>query len=95
MSAYVYSVRVTLRPDNPRFPRYVVMRGNRIVGYSFSCPSLAQCADIERFAREGRYADAPVKAFNYRMPKRRRTGRPTNASRAKADSELLKIPADD
>jgi hypothetical protein len=88
-----YAVTVRERPPCP--PQYIVMRAGKVVGYSASMPNAEQCADIERFAREGRYAEAPVKAFNYRLSPRGRTGRPTNAARAKADTELLKIPTDD
>ena len=84
-----YTVRLTIRLDNAFFPRYVVMRAHRVVGYSFSRPNLDQCADIEQFAKTGRYADAPIQSYNYRM--RGPKGRPTNAARAKAAAELLTI----
>ena len=88
-----YTVRAAVRIDNPLFSRYVVMRGGKVVGCSFSRPNAAQCEDIERFAQTGRYADAPIQTYNYRLRgvARGRTGRPTNAARAKAAAELLTI----
>jgi len=87
-----YTVSVRDRPPAPI--QYVISRGGKVVGCSASNPSADQCADIERFAREGRYSDAPVKAFNYRMAPRRRSGRPTNAAKAQNSIDLLKIPDD-
>ena len=84
-----YTVRLAIRLDNPFFPRYIVMRDRRVVGYSFSRPNLAQCSDIEQFSKTGRYANAPIQSYNYRM--RGPTGRPTNVAREKAASELLTI----
>lgn len=87
-----YAVTVRERPPCP--PQYIVMRDGKVVGYSASMPNAEQCADIERFAQTGRYADAPIQTYNYRLRgvARGRTGRPTNAARAKAAAELLTIP---
>ena len=84
-----YTVRAAIRLDNPLFHRFIIMRAGQVVGCSFSRPNADQCADIERFAETGRYADAPIQTYNYRM--RGKTGRPTNAAREKAASELLTI----
>ena len=78
----VYTVSKRERPPAPA--QYVVMRSGKVVGLSASRPNLDQCRDIERFAREGRYAEAPIKAYNYRLrgvAVKGRTGRPTNAAR--------------
>jgi hypothetical protein len=87
-----YTVTVSERP--PQWPMYVIWRAGKVVGHSASMPNAAQCVDIERFARAGRYADAPIKKFNYRLRGVAVTqrGRPTNAARAQAAADLLKIP---
>lgn len=68
-----YIVRQSLRPDNPLFPRFIIMRGDKVVGYSFSMPDADQCASIERFAKLGRYVldSAPLKRHTYRLPRHR------------------------
>ena len=91
-----YTVAMRERPPAPA--QYVIIRGGKVVGLSASRPNLDQCRDIERFAREGRYADAPIKSYNYRLrgvAVMGRSGRPTNAARAQAAADLLKIPADE
>lgn len=85
-----YTVVETVRLDNPRFPQFTVMRGGKIIGRSLSALDRGWCEFIERMAKQGRYADSgPIKRYDYRLARR---GRPTNAARAKAEAELLKIP---
>lgn len=48
-----FTVRCTLRFDNPAFPRYLVFRGDRLVGAQFSMPNESDCRWL---ARGGVYA---------------------------------------
>jgi hypothetical protein len=60
-----YTVAMRERP--PSWPQYIITRAGKVVGHSASRPNLEQCRDIERFAVAGRYADAPVKKYSYRL----------------------------
>lgn len=51
-----FVVRCALRFDNPAFPRYIIFRGDRLVGVQFSVPCLSDCRWHE--VRRGRYATA-------------------------------------
>src|SRR3990167_3708695 len=64
-----YTVRATLRLDNPTFARYVIVRGEKIVGTSFSVPDRAWCEAIERLTKWGSYVEksAPPKSYSYRL----------------------------
>jgi hypothetical protein len=90
-----YTVRQEVRISD-RLLHYVISRAGKIIGHSASCPDLGWCEAIERLEQTGRYAEAPVQKYNYRLRGRaaNRSGRPTNAARAKAAADLLKIPDD-
>lgn len=89
---------VILREHPPQAPSYTVMRAGKVVGASASLPNADQCESIERFAKTGMYVDesAPPKSYSYRLRGVAATqrGRPTNAARAQAAADLLKIPDD-
>jgi hypothetical protein len=85
------------RFDSPAWAVYLIYRNNKLVGRSFSVPDEGWCEAIERLAKTGRYAEAPIQKYSYRLRGRAvrgRTGRPTNAARAQAAADLLKIPED-
>ena len=44
----IYTVRITLRHDNPHWPRYVIFIGNKVVGCQFSVPTLSDCQWLHR-----------------------------------------------
>ena len=85
-----YTVRQAVRLDNPAFPRYVVLRRQKIVGCSFSVPDRSQCEFIERFHKQGEvYVTAsPIKKYHYRLPKQLRAGQ-RKATRAKYVRDIL------
>lgn len=57
-----FVVRQAVRPDNPAWPAYLVFRGEKLVGKSFSMPDLDACQWLERQARdEVRYAESSAK----------------------------------
>ena len=89
---------VIRREHPPEAVLYVIMRAGVVVGRSASNPSADQCQSIERFAKTGMYVDesAPPKSYSYRLRGVAATqrGRPTNAARAQAAADLLKIPDD-
>jgi hypothetical protein len=64
-----YSIRQTLRIDNPAFARYLIMRGGKIVGASFSVPDEGWCEFVERFTNLNRYVEksASLKRYTYRL----------------------------
>ena len=43
-----YRVLIRIRPDNPHFKRFVVMRGEKFLGNSFSRPDRSVCEWLER-----------------------------------------------
>lgn len=43
-----YLVRIGLRRDNPAFPVYLIYRGDKLIGRSFSMPDLGCCEYLER-----------------------------------------------
>src|SRR5579864_987351 len=43
-----YTVRASIRIDNPAFPAYLVYRNDRLIGRSFSMPDLDCCQWLER-----------------------------------------------
>ena len=56
-----YTVRIRVRPDNPAFGAYVVMRGEEFIGRSFSRPSLSDCDWLARENCQGTlYASVTV-----------------------------------
>lgn len=77
----VFTVQVRLRPDNPAFPVYVIFRGERLVGRSFSMPDEGCCHWLEaQEANRIRYAEeAAQKKFCMRDWSIGRRGRPTKA----------------
>ena len=50
----VYTVRISLRTDNPAFATYSVFRKGKFIGKQFSRPSAEDCAWLERWG--GLYA---------------------------------------
>ena len=68
-----FTVHQRPRFDNPAFAVYMVFRGIRLVGKSFSVPNRDWCESIERIEKLGRYVldSAPLKRHSYRLPKRR------------------------
>ena len=93
-----YTVHATIRHDNPAWPQFTVMRAGRIIGRSVSALDLGWCEFIERMAREGRYAEKPIQGYSYRLrgvAVKGRSGRPTNAARAQAAADLLKVPREE
>ncbi len=87
-----YTVVATLRPDNPAFPRYLIFRGEKLVGKQFSMPNESDCrwheAQKEVKAREERER----KSWNTGMFTRRR-GRPKKYSDIPVLTELQTLPA--
>lgn len=63
-----YTVRRSVRPDNPAFARYMIFRGDKLVGRSFSVPDAGWCESIERIEKTGLYVDklSTPKRFTYR-----------------------------
>lgn len=47
-TAGAYTVRISLRPDNPAFARYLVFKFDKLVGRQFSRPSETDCQWLER-----------------------------------------------
>jgi hypothetical protein len=43
-----YTVRQQVRPDNPFWSQFLIFRGDKLVGKSFSCPDLQCCMWLER-----------------------------------------------
>lgn len=87
-----YTVSRILRFDNPFWPAYLIFRGEKLVGRSFSYPDAEWCESIERITKLGRYVDhlSDPKSYNYRLPKR---GRPTELEQhLRRQVELLVIP---
>lgn len=64
-----YTVRRTCRQDNPAWPRYMILRGEKLVGCSFSVPDAGWCESIERITKLGRYVDqlSAPKRYSYRL----------------------------
>jgi len=81
-----YTVAVRERPPAP--VQYVISRSGKVVGHSASRPNLEQCRDIERFTIAGRYADAPVKKYSYRL-KAQAKALAVKASRSRQVNKLL------
>ena len=78
---------VTMRECPPSPPQYIITRAGKVVGHSASCPNREQCSDIERFSIAGRYADAPVKKYNYRLHERAKS----SAAKAKRSRHVNKL----
>lgn len=85
-----YTVRATLRLDNPAFARYVIVRGEKIIGTSFSVPDRDWCEAIERLAKWGRYVEnsAPPKSYSYRLKDKARASA-AKATRSRQVNKLL------
>lgn len=92
-----YTVHRTIRLDNPAFPQYTIMRKGAIIGRSLSAVDLGWCEFIERIAKWGRYTEhsAAPKSYSYRLRGVAARGRPTNAARARAAADLLKVPTEE
>lgn len=56
-----YTVRCTMRADNPAFPNYTIMRGAVFIGRQFSMPQLSDAEWLENergvYARESQWPD--------------------------------------
>jgi hypothetical protein len=82
MQLGAFTVRCTIRFDNPAFPKYLIFKGDALVGIQFSVPCEADCRWHE--VRKGQYAKQAESKKDPRwqlsIPKR---GRPTNAERAR------------
>lgn len=67
-----YTVRCSVRPDNPAWPQYIVMLRGKIIGKQFSRPSLEDCRWLERhegvYATESRWIEP---SRNHRISARR------------------------
>jgi hypothetical protein len=85
-----YTVRQTLRLDNPAFARFLILRNGKIVGTSFSMPNRAWCEAIERLAKWGRYVEhsAAPKSYSYRLKDKARASA-AKATRSRQVSKLL------
>ena len=79
---------VALRERPPSWPEYIITRAGKVVGHSASRPNLEQCRDIERFAVAGRYADAPVKKYSYRLKEQAKASA-AKATRSRQVDRLL------
>lgn len=91
-----FTVRIGLRPDNPAFPVYLIYKGEKFIGKSFSMPDEGCCAWLERqeanriiYAEQSAQAKKTMKDWSLG-----RRGRPTNAERAKRAAQLLQVPED-
>jgi hypothetical protein len=82
MQLGVFTIRCTIRFDNPAFPKYLIFNGDNLVGIQFSAPCESDCRWHEH--RKGQYAKEEETKKDPRwqlsIPKR---GRPTNAERAR------------
>lgn len=47
-----FTVRIALRPDNPAFAKFVVFRGDRLIGTQFSRPNESDCKWLEQWGTE-------------------------------------------
>lgn len=47
-----FTIRQAVRPDNPAWPVYLVSRGDKLVGKSFSMPDLSACQWLERQTKD-------------------------------------------
>lgn len=59
-----YTIRIGLRPDNPAFPKYIILVGEKIVGVQFSMPSITDCQWHEH--QRGVYAKAEQSEDDYK-----------------------------
>lgn len=48
-----YTVRQQMRSDNPAFAQYVVFKGDKLIGKSFSVPDEGCCRWLERQSMSG------------------------------------------
>lgn len=62
-----YTVQKRPRPDNPAWAVYIVFRGGRLIGKSFSLPNLDCCRWLE-LHQDGRYAEPSKRprCYSYR-----------------------------
>jgi hypothetical protein len=77
----MFTIRCAIRFDNPAFPKYLIFKGDALVGSQFSMPSESDCRWHE--IRKGQYAKQEEskkdRIWELNIPKR---GRPSNAVRA-------------
>ena len=74
-----YIVRESLRPDNPAFPVFLIYRGDKLIGKSFSVPDLGCCQWLEQQERDRiRYAKESAQLRVYTVVK---GGKAANAER--------------
>jgi hypothetical protein len=85
-----YTVRQAIRPDNAAFPCYMIFRGDKLVGRSFSVPDRDWCEAIERLAKWGSYVEhsAAPKSYSYRLKDKARASA-AKATRSRQVSKLL------
>jgi hypothetical protein len=88
-----YTVRQTLRFDNPYWPCFIVSRGNKHIGRCFSVPDKGWCQYLERALKAQQDAEAGKIKWqqwkNWSMAGRR--GRPTRAEKERRDAMLLHV----
>lgn len=67
-----YTVQQTVRPDNPAWARYLIIRAGKVVGVSFSVPNAGWCESIERITKLGRYVErlSKPKRYSYRLSRK-------------------------
>ena len=71
-----FTVLISIRPDNPAFPAYVVMVDGHVIGRQFSVPSLSDCEWLERQV----YATSSTWLERSNARRRRRAGYVTAAT---------------
>ena len=83
----IYTVRVSLRHDNPHWPRYLIYLGEKMIGRQFSVPTLSDCQWLHRTS--GVFATSSTwRATSYgrTLPKR---GRPRKEEAERRLQEAL------
>lgn len=85
-----YRVQQRPRFDNPAFAVYIVSRGERLIGKSFSLPDLGCCEWLERHG--GLYADASA-GRSRKMIAHAARGRAAERHRARLAREEASEPA--
>ena len=82
-----YTVRISLRSDNPAFAAYSVFRKGRFIGRQFSRPSVDDCGWLERwgglYATESHWRDSSTYD-------RRSKGAIATRRKARAERELAR-----
>lgn len=79
-----YTVRCVIRMDNPAFGRYLIFKGERLIGCQFSMPSRSDC---DWYATRTVYARPDENNFYRFNERQRRRGRPSKAEAARRELE--------